>query len=477
MRNKAFYYSFWARALLLAFLFSLLAPHPARADVAPPEPPPGAGLAPGAEVTQVRMLSEQVTLTVQTNREGEMAQAQTEAIFLMRNLGAAEESMEARFPLIFGEALYYSEMFPEIQDIQIEVDGKPVSTTRTSSLDENSGAQIPWASFPVTFPPGKDVNIKVTYTALGFGYEPFVAFKYILETGAGWKDTIGSGDIIVKLPYEANRQNVLLDETTGFSMTSGQPTFSGNEIRWHFDELEPGPEHNFEVSLILPSYWNKVLRERQNTAQNPNDGEAWGRLGKAIKEVIRYPKGYLRTDEGGQQLYPEAVAAYERAVTSLPKDALWHYGYADLLWSHYQFDVYWAGLQDVNELVKLTSELQQALALDPNNENAQYLADWISGEIPGLIQKTEQGYDFLALTATPTTAPDLPTLTPEPEATSTPLPPPAPSATPEQPAAPTPAPAEPQPTPLPAASNPLCGGTALLLPLLAGLAWVSSRHR
>jgi len=475
MRNQAFYHTFWARALLLALLFSLLAPRPVRADVAPPEPPPGSGIAPGAEVTEVRMVAEQVTLTVQTNREGEMAQAQTEAIFLMRNLGTAEESMQARFPLIYGEALYYSEMFPEIQDIQVEVDGKAVQTQRITANNINTDVEIPWASFPVTFPPGKDVNIRVTYTTLGFGYEPFAAFKYILETGAGWKDTIGSGDIIVKLPYEANRQNVLLDETTGFSMTSGQPTFAGNEIRWHFDELEPGPEHNFEVSLILPLYWDKVLRERQNTAKNPNDGEAWGRLGKAIKEVIRYPKGYLRTDDSGLQLYPEAVAAYEKAVTLLPKDALWRYGYADLLWSHYLFDVHWAGLQDVDELVKLTSELQQSLALDPNYQPSNDLAEWISYEIPGLIQKTEQGYNFLALTATPTTAPGLPTLTPEPEATSTPLPPPAPSATLEQPSEP--APPEPQPTPQPTASNPLCGGTALLLPLLAGLAWVSSRHR
>ncbi len=477
MRNQAFYHTFWARALLLALLFSLLAPHPVRADVAPPESPPGSGIAPGAGTTEVRMVAEQVTLTVQTNREGEMAQAQTEAIFLMRNLGTIAESMEARFPLHSGESLYYSEMFPDIQDIQVEVDGKAVTTQRITVADERFGAQVPWASFPVTFPPGQDVNIRVTYTTLGFGYEPFVAFKYILETGAGWKETIGSGDIIVKLPYEANQQNVLLDETTGFSMTSGVPTFSGNEIRWHFDELEPGPEHNFEVSLVLPSYWNKVLKERQNTAQNPNDGEAWGRLGKAIKEVIRYPKGYLRTDDSGLQLYPEAVAAYEKAVTILPRDALWHYGFADLLWSHYLFDVYWAGLQDVDELVKLTSELQQSLALNPNHQPANELAEWIYYEIPGLIQKTELGYDFLALTATPTTAPDLPTLTPTPEATSTPLPPPAPSATPEQPAAPTLAPPDPQPTPLPAASNPLCSGTVFLLPVLAGLAWViSKRH-
>ncbi len=55
---------FWARTLFLALAFSLLAPFPVRADVAPPESLPGSGVSPGDEVTGVRIVSERVTLTI-----------------------------------------------------------------------------------------------------------------------------------------------------------------------------------------------------------------------------------------------------------------------------------------------------------------------------------------------------------------------------------------------------------------------------
>lgn len=475
MKRTLFSIHFGARALFLALAFSLLAPLPARADVAPPEAPPGAGISPGQEFTQVRMVSERVTLTIQPNLEGYTPKARTEAVFQMRNLGAVEEKMDVRFPLVFGEAVYYSDMFPEISDIQVKVDGKTVATRRQMGGYLDSETQIPWAVFPVAFPPGQDVNIIVTYTTLGFGYEPHIVFRYILETGAGWKDTIGSAEIVVVLPYAASLENVMFDEYSGYGQTTPNPLFSGNEIRWRFENLEPGREDNFEVMVIQPSAWQKVLRERENTAKNPNDGEAWGRLGKAIKEVVRYPKGYLRSDDAGRQMYLEAVAAYDRAVSLLPKDALWHYGFADLLWSHYVNGVYWSGGQDVDELVRLIKELNTSLSLDPKNQDARDLADYISYTIPGIIENTGSGYIFLALTATPTavqptaTATSLPadpTVTPSPQPSPTAIVPPTVFVEGT----------EPLPTPQPdtAPGAPFCGGVALLLLLLA---WLFPRLR
>jgi hypothetical protein len=428
------------------------------------------------EFTEVRMVSERVTLTILPNREGEMPKARTEAIFQMRNLGAVEEKMDARFPLVFGEAVYYSEMFPEISDIQVKVDGKVVPTRRQMGLYLGSDTEIPWAVFPVAFPPGQDVYISVTYTTLGFGYEPHIVFRYILETGADWKDTIGSAEIVVVLPYAASLQNVVFDEYSGYGQTTPNPQFSGNEIRWRFENLEPTPEDNLAVMVIQPSAWQKVLRERENTTKNPNDGEAWGRLGKAIKEVIRYPKGYLRADDAGRQMYLEAVAAYDKSVTLLPKDALWHYGFADLLWSHYVFDVYWRGEQDAAELARLLEELNASLSLDPANQNARDLAHYISYTIPGLIEQSGNGYTFLALTATPTAAPPTSTATQPPsETTFTPSPQPSPART--LPPTVFVEGTEPLPVSQPdsAPGAPFCGGAALFLPLLAGLAWASSR--
>ena len=469
----------WARAIGLALFLSSLVILPARADVAPPEAPPGASLLPGSETTQVRMISERVILTVISRPPDRVVgQAKTEASFLMRNLGPVAESLEVRFPLTFfdGRDNGFGN-FPEIKDFQVVVAGKPVTWHRIQAaytgIDGFSQNPTPWAVFNVNFPPGVDLPITVTYLADGYGYEPYFALRYVLVTGAGWNGTIGSAEIIVRLPYAATPQNVLLDETTGFSNTTPGAQFSGNEVSWHFQDFEPTSQNNIEISLVQTAAWRQVQAETENTTKNPQDGEAWGRLGKAYKELVRFPK-FFRNDPAGQALYQLSVQAYEKAVALLPEDALWHYGFADLLWSHFAFYHYDSpDTGNLSEPVRAAAELNTSLRLDPENPSALELATWMAGQYPWAVRQTDKNFDFLILTATPSLAPPTTTATLTPLPTSTP-PPPAPSAT----IPPTSFPPEATSTPVktPAAGNPLCGGTALLLPLLAGWLWVSSKR-
>lgn len=468
----------WARAITLAFFLSSLLWLPVRADVAPPEAPPGANLWPGSASTQVRMLSERVILTVISRPPDKLlGQAKTEAAFLLRNLGATTENLEVRFPLTFldgrdsgaGNA-------PEIRHLQVRVGGQSIPWSRIqasfSGVAEFSQNPIPWAAFNVTFPPGVEVPITVTYLADGYGYEPYYALRYVLVTGAGWNGTIGSAEIIVRLPYEANAQNVLMDETTGFSETTPGAQFVGDEVRWQFQDFEPTSAHNLQISLVQTAAWRKILEETENTTQNPQDGEAWGRLGKAYKELVRFPR-FFRNDPAGQAMYQLSVQAYEKAVTLLPDDALWQYGLADLLWSHFAF--YSPGSFEpgaLSEPLRAAAALNTSLRLDPHYPPALELATWIASQYPWALRETNKSFDFLILTATPTFAPPPLTETPMPPATATPLPP--------RPAATVP------PTRLPVAATlpvktppsglPFCGGTSLLLPLLAGWVWVSSKR-
>ncbi|MFM8424336.1 MAG: hypothetical protein ACKOBL_04100, partial [Chloroflexota bacterium] len=113
--------------LLILLLFPVSSAH---ADVAPPETVPGSNLVPGGESTQVRMMAETVILTVsQDPADVDGAVAETQAVFTMRNLGNAEESMAVRFPLSFfngGSDGFFN--FPEIPSIAVKVDGKSVPT-------------------------------------------------------------------------------------------------------------------------------------------------------------------------------------------------------------------------------------------------------------------------------------------------------------------------------------------------------------
>jgi len=438
----------------------------AHADVAPPEAVPGSSLVPGGEATRVRMVSETVTMTIlESSPNSENAIAKTEAVFTMRNLGDTAEKMSARFPLSFfnGNSDGFGN-FPEIAAITAKVNGKTVPTRReiqpflNSETSYKERQELPWAVFDVTFPPNEDVIIEVVYNVNGFGYYPYEGFKYVLETGAGWNGTIGSAEVIVRLPYEVSEQNLDLGGQAGHGESTSSGVRSGNEIRWSFTDFEPTYLNNISIVIVTPSLWKKVLKEKETVAKDPKDGEAWGRLAKAYKDVARMPKGYLREDAAGVELYMLSKDAYERCLALLPNDPLWHYGYADLLWSHYQYGVYWAGKEDVEGiLTTILTELQTTLRLDPNNQQAKDLLLEISYQLPEAVQADGEDYTLLGLTATP--------IPPTPwagEATST-L-----------------APAEPSPTatfttgvlppqtPEAAAPNPLCG-SAFILPAFFGI--------
>ncbi|MFZ5880189.1 MAG: tetratricopeptide repeat protein [Chloroflexota bacterium] len=478
----------YPRVLVLALMLSALIFQVARADVAPPEAPPGSNPLPGEGGTQVAMLAETVILTVLPDpADAQGAIAKTVASFTMRNQGTEMEQIQVRFPLSF--VFWGSEKYPEIKDLTARVNGIQVATTRQvlpytpanpmgadcvdCPVAAHRQIEMPWAVFDVGFAPGDDVSIEVSYTVQGFGYFPYEQFRYILETGAGWKDAIGSADVIVRLPYEASDRNVWVEAST-----SGL-TLHGNEVRWHFENLEPTSENNIEISLLPPAMWQKVLTETANVTRNPQDGEAWGRLGKAYKEAIRMPKGFLRDDTVGQEMYALSRDAYERCLVLLPKDSLWHAGYADLLWSHYYFDMYFGGEADTEGVLpRLLSELRIALELDPNNQVARDLLSRIASSAPELVHKTDAGYDFLALTATPTPQITHETLTAAPTGTPFPSPLPVTLTVREMTrAASDPLPAVTPTHPQEAPASPLCGGTAMLLPVLAGALWFVRRRQ
>ena len=456
--------------LVLTLVFALFFPQaPAHADAAPPEAPPGTTLLPGESITQVRMEAETVTLAIFENpADSDQARAKTEAVFTMRNLGTEAETMAVRFPLSFfnGNSDGYGG-FPEIASIDVKVDGKTVSTRReiqpfaSSEYSYKEREELPWVVFDVTFPPEQEVMIEVIYTVDAFGYFPYQAFKYILETGAGWNGTIGNAEIIVRLPYEVNEKNLDLNGQAGHGESTPGGVMSGNEIRWSFTDLEPTYLDNIQIVVVTPALWEKVLQEEANVEKNPNDGEAWGRLAKAYKEVTMMPKGYLREDRAGFELYELSKAAYEKCLSLLPEDPLWHYGYADLLWAQYQYGIYSSGETDTeNILGKTLTALQTSLALDPDNQLAKDLLLEISYQVPQAVQADGENFTLLGLTATP--------LPPTPWAAE---------------ATPTLESAEAVPTstltmgvlppntPEPTATDPLCG-SAFLLPALFGLLFI-----
>jgi hypothetical protein len=432
----------FARMIVYLFVFGLSAglasidAQPARADVGPPPPPVGSDLFPGDETTNVRMLSEHVTIDIAGYSSYSSGHANVTAVFNMRNIGEAEERMLVRFPMNhtsydFDDELESRSEFcefsplPSISNLGVSVDGSKVDVEISyetmidpfySPENENEVGRIVtfpcWAHFWVTFPPDQDVVVKITYIVPGYGYqgdglfgEGFgnVEYMYILKTGEGWMDTIGKADIVARLPYDVDPLNFA-------ECSPDDCSNSGREISWHFEDFEP--DEDIDIRIMRPEIWQRVLKERQNIENNPQDGEAWGRLARAYKESIL--ANHLRIsiyEDRELELFSLSQAAYQKAISLLPDDADWRFGFADLLCNR----AFWTEGTD-NDWIACVELLKQTLEIDPEHERANSLliniAEWRTGELK-IVDLTGPEPDYLILTPRPS-----PTVT----ATQTPTP-------------------------------------------------------
>ncbi|MCU0485474.1 MAG: hypothetical protein MUC85_05125 [Anaerolineales bacterium] len=407
----------------LAVIF-LLFPGSALADIAPPTNPPGSNIEPGSEPTQVRMVAEKVVVEVYDDGLAQgLGKAHVTADFTMQNLGSEPETMQVRFPMSANDGFGN---YPQITNVTVKVDEKTMQTSVASYAQPDGGLlMMPWVEFAVTFPPEEPLLITVEYDLLGSGYYPFTAFYYLLETGAGWKGTIGSAEIILRLPYEANSLNVVQDFQIGWAETNQGAAFEGHEVHWFYEDFEPEPYsvvQNMEFVLVAPGAWKKVLVTQAAVKASPTDGEAWGRLAKAYKDLFLLGRGY-REDFGGEELFRLSVEAYEKCLQLKPNDAQWHAGFADLLANRSYWDSWTSG--PTNDAIRALDEIQTALRIAPNDAKVKEIAVNISWLFPDGMTLLGSGFDFPWLTQTPTpwvpTATQVsPTATAAPSATPTP---------------------------------------------------------
>ncbi len=400
-QNSRFLRNQWvtAAAGMIVAVFGLIFIYrSAFADVAPPKAPPGSNPEVETVETKVRMMEEKVVIDVQQVEDIKvMGTARVWAEFQMKNLGSESEQLMVRFPSSFSDGF---RGYPEIEDMIVTVNDVSVQPSRVEleGEPENWADPVQWVEFEVSFPPAEIVEIEVEYTLKGTGEYPFVTYDYLLETGAGWKGTIGSAEIIVRLPYQATNKSVFVDNSPGWGRTTAGAILTGNEVQWYFEDFEPAYEHNIGIAIVWPSAMAAVEREEKNVRDFPEDGEAWGRLGKLYKEISRLRRG-TRTDPGGEILFKLSQDAYQNALKYLPDDALWHLGYADLLVHNAYFSPASAGwVRD--DFVKALQEMHTAYHLAP--DQADILRFLNSMFPPDAVGQEGEEYIFYWLTQTPT---------------------------------------------------------------------------
>ena len=485
--------------LLVLLIGTVLTPTPVFADAAPPPPPPGSNPMQDNPNTHVQMVSETILFDMATADFTNSVHADVTATYQMHNQGAQDEGMSVRFPLgLTSQGTCFYSQFPSITDLSVWINGTADAITISKETVSTTSAPpqqilIPcWAHFPVTFPAGKDVILKIQYTAQGSAWKDLggsgdeswefggdnpsamLSYDYVLETGAGWFGPVGSANFVLRLPYQVNQKNV------DFQNLDNSWKMDGNDLRWHNENFEPAG--NLQIDLVAPPVWQTILRENQIIQTFPNDEATWGRLATAYKQAIWSRRG-LRSDPAGLDMYALSDQAYQKAIAVLPKDAELHFGYAQLLCWHAQWG-YAADAQYTNpDWSRCFQQLKTTLEIAPQHAKANLALKTIAQFFPGSVDLNGAKPDYLLLTPHPSETPGAtetisptqlpPTLTATIQATPT-APPSTPIPLPTQPAA-----AEATAVPVSPASTGTLGycaiGLAVVAVLIGILIWSYKR--
>jgi hypothetical protein len=333
--------------VLVCTLLALLVAAPARADVGvQPILPGGSNISPEDE-TPIQMVAEKVVLNVRAAIEADnavvtlnpaaygfeyyewaprwfTAVGDVEADFAMNNPATEAVSMAVWFPLASALQsvewdLNHDEIVPRIEGLQVQVDGEPVvlSESEWPNPKGEDKPPLPWASFPVIFPAGKQTNIHVSYTVPAERTLDDIGMRlfYVFQTGAGWAGPIGKAELIVNLPFPASA------ETIGAMPEGGQA--EGERVTWTWEDLEPGPQDDFAIWLLLPERWEALQAARAAVEADPKDGEAWLKLASTYHRLIL---GKYEVLPGfGETYQPLGVQAAKEALPLLPGDGRPHY--------------------------------------------------------------------------------------------------------------------------------------------------------
>ena len=411
---RSYFYFLACSLVLVCILAGLLIPSPVRADVGiQPILPDGSNIQPEEE-TPIRMTSERVEFYVRQATEWDSATiahnpmayglqnpqipiwslsvAQVSGVFTMTNPTNQEISMTVWFPLASTLESdewesHPGEIAPRIENFLVVVDGQPIAYD-ISELPNPKGTEfplLPWASFPVTFPARQDVLIQVSY--LVWAQEDIIGvgmlFSYIFQTGAGWAGPIGHVELIFNLPYLASSETII-DMPEG-----GQ--IEGHQVRWTWENFEPGPQDDFYIRLIRQERW-EILETARIRVSNWPDGEAWLDLSDIYRRLILGKYDFIR---GFTETYqPLGVQAAQEASRLLPGDGRPHYELAIF---------YLAALPDnptLADLGPLLGELRIVADLAPSYEGD--IRDWME-----FILSSEQWNSLNENWATETAVADL----------------------------------------------------------------------
>ncbi len=358
--------------ILVGFAVSFNFPNSVRADVGVhPILPGGSSIEPQVD-TLVQMATEVITMDVRKATQADNAAiqlnpkayglqlhdvwypvvAQVQADFTMRNPTTNTIDLTTWFPLASAlESVNWElnpdEIVPRIASFKVAVDGTPIEYTTTvqPNPEGTDKPPLPWASFAVSFSPGKDTKIHISYllplTQAVKSSE--LALYYIFQTGASWSGPIGHAELVLNLPYPASIETLARIPSSGlglpYSMSDPRAVIpfdgvtDGNRAHWTWIDFEPKQQDDFSIWLMDPDKWQDLENARSSAQANPLNGQVWLILANRYRNLS--VRDYDFPSIFSESYLPLGLEAYQKASELLPDHPAPHIGSALLALAPY----------------------------------------------------------------------------------------------------------------------------------------------
>jgi hypothetical protein len=219
------------------------------------------------------------------------------------------------------------------------------------------------------------------------------------------------------LPYLAS------EETIGTMPDGGH--VEGQQVRWTWENLEPGPQDDFSILLLRPERWEELSYWQGIVEAHPDYVQGWLALANLYERLSQgiNERGHI-IPYFGETFQQLGVQAAQEACRLEPGDIGPHYELAMLYAAALPQDPPAEALQRVLDEIEIMYELnpEEAQALEPNVydilERVLYNDATATAEAEGWADSDATETAAAAFTQTPLAVP-IPSTTPQPPPAAT----------------------------------------------------------
>jgi len=214
---------------------------------------------------------------VRVENQDERAWAAVEGTFIIQNPNRLEpETITVTLPASLPDGLIFDPA--RLPDFTIRAKGaeRQLTVLRSTPSVESQDVVTQAYALALDVPAGGLADIRLSYRQ-DLGDNAQVSFRFANSVGSRWPGAVGSSLITVRLPVQAQQEQVLSAQPANMSFDAGQ-------ITWYDTDFEP--KEDVVVHFVNPALWERIQQSRSAAVDHPDSPEAHYQLASLYQQIL-----------------------------------------------------------------------------------------------------------------------------------------------------------------------------------------------